>query len=142
MNSQGIISVITSCTLYTTSGTKNQPKKEVLGRISLLISAQKLWSGPLNPGEFEKQALWHRHLVRTSMTKLRSEKLQLGACTGCVQEKLKGNNLRAKSFRHFVTLFALFHTFTLFQNFSPRAFLKIKAFLKRIKIKKPNHFAR
>ena len=42
-------------------------------------------------------------------------------------------NQRAKSFRHFSTLF---------QNFSPRTFLEIKAFFKRIKRKRPNRFAR
>ena len=33
------------------SGTKNQPKEEVLGRTSLRTSGQKLRSGPPNPGK-------------------------------------------------------------------------------------------
>ena len=55
------------------SGTKIQPKEEVFGRISLRTSGQKLRSGPPNPG---KQAFWNGHPARTSMKKLRSEKLR------------------------------------------------------------------
>ena len=55
------------------SGTKNQPKEEVLARISLRTSGQKLRSGPPSPG---KQAFWDGHPARTSMKKLRSEKLR------------------------------------------------------------------
>ena len=51
-----------------------QPKEEVFARISLRTSVQKLRSGPPNPGE--KQAFWNGHPARTSMKKLRSEKLR------------------------------------------------------------------
>ena len=51
------------------SGTKIQPKEEVLGRISLRTSGQKLRSDPPNPG---KTSIF----ARTSMRKLRSEKLR------------------------------------------------------------------
>ena len=55
------------------SGTKIQPKKEVLGRTSLRTSRQKLRSGPQNPG---KTTFRNGHPTRTSMKKFRSEKLQ------------------------------------------------------------------
>ena len=53
------------------SGTKSQPKEEVLGRISLQTSGQKLRSGPPNPG---KQALWHGHPAWTSMKQDKKKK--------------------------------------------------------------------
>ena len=56
------------------SETKNQPKEEVLGRMSLWTSGQKLRSGPPIPGK--KQAFRHRHAPRTSTKELRSEKLR------------------------------------------------------------------
>ena len=59
----------TACTPNSYPGAKNQTKEEVLGRISVRTSSQKLRSGPPNPG---KQALWPGRLVRT---KLRSGKL-------------------------------------------------------------------
>ena len=52
-----------TCDLFL-SGTKLHPKELGLAQISLRTSGQKLGSGPPNP---EKQALWHRHAVRTSM---------------------------------------------------------------------------
>ena len=55
------------------SGTKLQPKLEVFGRISLRTSGQKLRSGPPNPG---KTSISERTSRRTSMKKLRSEKLR------------------------------------------------------------------
>ena len=56
------------------------------------------------------------------------------------QRKTNGQQLKGKIVS---ALFRTFpHFFTLLQNFSPRTFLSIKAFLKRIKIKRPNHFAR
>ena len=60
MDSSGIIlrevlfflSQMPSCNFgLRSSGTKNQPKEEVFGRISLRTSSQKLRSGPLNPGK-------------------------------------------------------------------------------------------
>ena len=45
------------------------------------------------------------------------------------RDKLKGNNYRAKSFRHFFTLFPTSpHCFTLFQIFSPGLFSKLGHF--------------
>ena len=75
-----------------------------------------------------------------------------------VQRKLKGNNERAKSSRHFFTLFGTFpHFLTLFQSFSeffpPGLFLRTKGFYysvttvlvqrdeKRITRKRPNPLA-
>ena len=55
-------------------GTKIQPKEEVLGRTSLWMSRQKLRSGSPNPGK--KQAFRNGHPARTSIKKLRSEKLR------------------------------------------------------------------
>ena len=51
---------------------KFSPKTEVFGT-SLRTSGRKLRSGPRNPG---KQAFWLGHPARTSMKKLRSEKLR------------------------------------------------------------------
>ena len=64
--------LVCSC-LSCLSGTKIQPKEEVFGRTSLRTSRQKLLSGPPNPG---KQAFRNGHPARTSMKKLRSEKLR------------------------------------------------------------------
>ena len=58
-----------------------------------------------------------------------------------VSEKQKGDNKRAKSFRHFLTLFHTFpHFFTLFHTFPSRVFLKIKAFFKENKQKNTKPF--
>ena len=58
------------------SGKKIQPKEEVFGRISLRTSGQKLRSGPPILETKKKQAFWNGHPARTSMRKLRSEKLR------------------------------------------------------------------
>ena len=55
------------------SGTKYQPKEEVLGLMSLRTSGRKLRSGTPNPGR-KKQQFWHS---RPAMTKLRSEELRV-----------------------------------------------------------------
>ena len=65
---------LSSKSLGPSSGTKNQPKEEVFGRISLRTSGQKLRSEPQILEK--KQAFGHRHPARTSMKKLRSEKLR------------------------------------------------------------------
>ena len=71
---RGIYPGVLARKLPENSGTKIQPKEEVFGRISLRTSGQKLRSGPPNPGK--KQAFWNGHPARTSMKKLRSEKLR------------------------------------------------------------------
>ena len=58
------------------SGTKIQPKEEVFGRISLRTSGQKLRSGPPNPGKKQAFGTFLEIPARTSMRKLRSEKLR------------------------------------------------------------------
>ena len=52
-------------------------------------------------------------------------------------EKTKGQQLKGKIVSAFFTLFPHFstHFLTIFQSLSPRAFLKLEAFLKRIKRK-------
>ena len=56
------------------SGTKIQPKEEVLGRISLRTSGQKLRSDPPNPGR--KKNIFARTSRADVMKKLWSEKLR------------------------------------------------------------------
>ena len=59
----------------------------------------------------------------------------LGLAQLSLREKLRGNNKRAKSFRHFFALLSHVSTFlqrkSFFQNFSPGLLLKVRPFLKR-----------
>ena len=71
---------------------KIQPEEQVLGRISLQTSGQKLRSGPPNPGK--KQAFWHRHPARTSTKKLRSEKLRADFSFPILKSKVQIGKLK------------------------------------------------
>ena len=99
--------------------------------LSMMFETTRSWSWSNLGFCMGKHSLnYMYYLFSTNLQPLLCQQLPAFPWLILSEKKLKGNNQRAKSFRHFFTLSTLLHTFShFFRIFPPGLFLKLGLFL-------------